>query len=160
MTTSQTHIDKYFDFQPRTFAKFASKRLAAAIPGAAHPGNEPQAQQPHLHGVSIAIVYSPHQCLQHYGYIHYASSYVRWCRAATGAHALRGGAAVAAAAAAAAARDKESALALPWKPTVTKTKLCKGEGRAYFYIIYFGAIFRHRLNSFSVICQSCTGHNS
>ena len=47
MTTSQTHIDKYFDFQPRTFAKFASKRLAAAIPGAAHPGNEPQAQQPH-----------------------------------------------------------------------------------------------------------------
>ena len=48
MTASQTHIDKYFDFQPRTFAKFASKRLAAAIPGAAHPGNEPQAQQPHL----------------------------------------------------------------------------------------------------------------
>ena len=48
MTTSQTHIDTYFNFQPRAFAKFASKRLAAAIPGAAHPGNEPQAQQPHL----------------------------------------------------------------------------------------------------------------
>jgi len=47
VTTSQTHIDTYFNFQPRAFAKFASKRLAAAIPGAAHPGNEPQAQQPH-----------------------------------------------------------------------------------------------------------------
>ena len=47
MTTSQTRIDTYFSFEHR-FAKFASKRLAAAIPGAAHPGTEPQAQQPHV----------------------------------------------------------------------------------------------------------------
>ena len=51
---------------------------------------------------------------------------------------MRGGAAAAAGPAAAAARDKESALALPWKPTATKKKLCEGEGRANFYIIYFG----------------------
>ena len=135
MTTSQTHIDKYFDFQPRTFAKFASKRLAAAIPGAAHPGNESQAQQPHL--------VDGYQCLQYYGYTHYASSYVRRCRTATRAHALRGGAAVAAAAAAAAVRDKESARPLLWKPTATKTNYAKAKAEHTLYYVF-------RLNSFSV----------
>ena len=45
VTTSQSRIDSYFSFEHR-FAKFASKRLAAAIPGAVRPPTtEPQAQQ-------------------------------------------------------------------------------------------------------------------
>lgn len=70
MTTSQTRIDTYFSFEHR-FAKFSSKRLAAAIPGAVHPGNEPQAAQPHsrlpcLHYYGHATRVSAHDSYTHY----------------------------------------------------------------------------------------------